>query len=39
MGAAAIISLAEVRARKQQVEFRQQLHAQFDCWLDTLEVG
>jgi hypothetical protein len=37
MGAAAIISLAEVRTRKQQVEFRQQLHAQFDRWLDTLE--
>jgi Uncharacterised protein family (UPF0236). len=37
MGTAAIISLAEVRARKQQVEFRHQLHAQFDRWLDTLE--
>jgi hypothetical protein len=37
MGAAAIISLAEVRAQKQRAEFRQQLHAQFDHWLDTLE--
>ena len=37
MGAAAIISLAEVRAQKQRAEFRQQLHAQFDRWLDTLE--
>ncbi len=37
MGAAAIISLAEVRKQKQQGELRQQLHAQFDRWLDTLE--
>lgn len=37
MGVAAIISLAEVRAQKQRVELRQQLHAQFDRWLDTLE--
>ncbi len=37
MGAAALISLAEVRTQKQQGEWRQQLHAQFDRWLDTLE--
>ncbi|MBI3302823.1 MAG: ISKra4 family transposase [Deltaproteobacteria bacterium] len=37
MGAAAVISLAEVRERKQRAEVRQQLHEQFDHWLDTLE--
>ena len=37
MGAASVISLAEVRAQKQRGELRQQLHAQFDRWLDTLE--
>src|SRR6266446_1846190 len=37
MGAAAVISLAEVREKKQQVEFRQQLHERFDQWLDALE--
>ena len=37
MGAAVIISLAEVRAQKQRVELRQQLPAQCDRWLDTLE--
>jgi hypothetical protein len=37
MGAAAVISLAEVREQKQRVQLRQQLHEQFDHWLDTLE--
>jgi hypothetical protein len=37
MGAAAIISLAEVRTQKQRIEFRQQLHAHFEHWSDTLE--
>lgn len=37
MGAAAVISLAEVREKKQRAEFRQQLHARFDHWIDTLE--
>jgi len=37
MGAAAVISLAEVRERKQRAEFRQQLHARLDDWLDALE--
>jgi hypothetical protein len=37
MGAAAVISLAEVRAQKQRAESRRQLHEQFDLWLDTLE--
>jgi hypothetical protein len=37
MGAAAVISLAEVRERKQQAAFRQQLHEQLDHWIDTLE--
>jgi hypothetical protein len=37
MGAAAVISLAEVREKKQRAEFRQQLHARFDHWLDGLE--
>ena len=34
---AAVIALAEVRAQKQRVEYRQHLHACFDQWLDTLE--
>src|SRR4029450_4249491 len=34
---AAVIALAEVRERKQRAEYRQQLHACFDQWLDTLE--
>ena len=34
---AAVISLAEVRQKKQRAEFRQQLHECFDDWLDTLE--
>ena len=34
---AAVIALAEVRERKQRAEYRQQLHACFDRWLDTLE--
>src|SRR5712692_2273784 len=37
MGAAAVISLAEVREKKQRAEFRQQLHARFDHWIDALE--
>ena len=35
---AAVIALAEVRERKQRAEYRQQLHACFDRWLDTLEI-
>jgi hypothetical protein len=34
---AAVIALAEVRERKQRAEYRQQLHACFDRWLDSLE--
>jgi hypothetical protein len=37
MGAAEVISIEEVRARKQWSSLRQQLHARFDQWLDTLE--
>jgi hypothetical protein len=37
MGAAEVIAFAEVRARKQWDTLRQQLHARFDHWLDTLE--
>ena len=37
MGAAEIIVFEEVRARKQWDTLRQQLHARFDPWLDTLE--
>jgi hypothetical protein len=37
MGAAELISLDEVRARKQWESLRQQLHACFDQWLDRLE--
>ncbi len=37
MGAAAVISLAEVRERKQRAEFRRQLHERVDYWLDALE--
>src|SRR5713226_5419548 len=37
MGAAAIISLAEVRERKLRAEFRRQLHECGDHWLDALE--
>src|SRR5215831_17446080 len=37
MGAAEIISFEEVRARTQWDTLRQQLHARFDRWLDTLE--
>lgn len=37
MGAAAVISLAEVRERKQRAEYRRQLHERVDHWLDTLE--
>jgi Uncharacterised protein family (UPF0236) len=34
---AAVISLAEVREQKHRAGYRQQLHACFDRWLDTLE--
>ena len=37
MGCAEVISLEEVRASKQWEPLRQQLHAHFDQWLDTLE--
>jgi Uncharacterised protein family (UPF0236) len=37
MGAAEVISFEEARARKQWNTLRQQLHARFDQWLDTLE--
>ncbi len=37
MGAAAVVSLAEVRERKQRAAFRQRLHERFDLWLDALE--
>lgn len=37
MGAAAIISLREVREQKQRSRCRQQLHARFDEWLDSVE--
>jgi hypothetical protein len=37
MGCAEMISLPEVRARKQWDALRQQLHARFDQWLDGLE--
>jgi hypothetical protein len=34
---AAVIALAEVREKKQQAEFRRQLHERFEQWLGTLE--
>jgi hypothetical protein len=37
MGCAEIISLAEVRARKQWETLRQDLHSRFDQWLNRLE--
>lgn len=37
MGAAAVISLVEVREQKQRAQCRQRLHEQFDDWLDTVE--
>jgi DNA repair exonuclease SbcCD ATPase subunit len=37
MGTAAVIALAERREQKQRAEVRQQLHAQFEQWLDSLE--
>jgi len=37
MGAAAVIALAEVREQKQRARIRQQLHEQFNQWLDTGE--
>jgi Uncharacterised protein family (UPF0236) len=37
VGCAEVISFDEVRARKQWSILRQQLHARFDQWLDTLE--
>lgn len=38
MGAAEIISIEEVRARKQWDTLRHQFHTRFDQWLDTLEM-
>jgi len=37
MGTAEVISLEEVRARKQWTIVRQQLHERFDQWCDALE--
>ena len=37
MGYAEVISLPEVRARKQWEALRQQLHERFDQWLDAVE--
>ena len=37
MGYAEVISLPEVRARKQWEALRQQLHERFDRWLDAVE--
>ena len=37
MGYAEVISLPEVRARKQWESLRQQLHERFDRWLDEVE--
>jgi uncharacterized protein UPF0236 len=37
VGCPELISLPEVRARKQWEALRQQLHERFDQWLDTLE--
>jgi hypothetical protein len=37
MGCAEVISLPEVRARKQWEALRQQLHERFDRWLDAVE--
>ena len=37
MGCAEVISLGEVRARKQWETLRQHLHDRFDQWLDGLE--
>ena len=37
MGYAEVISLSEVRARKQWDALRQQLHERFDQWLDKVE--
>ena len=37
MGPAEVISFEEVRARKQWDTLREQLHARFDHWLETLE--
>lgn len=37
MGAAAVISLAEVREKKQRAEFRRQGHEQVEDWVDTVE--
>jgi hypothetical protein len=37
MGAAAVLSLVEVREQKQRAQFRQQLHEQFEQWLATVE--
>ena len=37
MGSAEVISLSEVRARKQWDGLRQELHSRFDQWLDDLK--
>ena len=37
MGQAEVISLSEVRTRKQWDDLRQDLHLRFDQWLDDLE--
>ena len=37
MGQAEVLSLSEVRARKQWDDLRQDLHLRFDQWLDDLE--
>ena len=39
MGYAEVISLANIRARKQWESLRQALHERFDQWLDNLEAG
>ena len=36
MGAAAVISLAEVREQKQRAQIRRQLHEQVAHWLETV---
>jgi hypothetical protein len=39
MGGAAIISLAEVRQKRQWAEVRQKLHEELDQWLERVEEG
>lgn len=38
MGYASVVSFAELQAQRTRTEVRQRLHAQFDAWLDHLEV-